>query len=134
MPSTSKLTGNPCTEVASLDRYELSATLVSIDPDGTERPVALGQTAIGLDAGNHKVALRFDAGYVKLTTLEGAFALRSLQLFSQGRNSLLQRHERGLDLRFPTVNSGELVGLREITPAVQLLIDNGEFDLTKTKK
>jgi hypothetical protein len=121
-------------EVASLDRYELTATLVSVDPDGAERPVALGQTAIGLDAGNHRLALRFDAGYVKLTTLEGSFALRGLQLFSQGRNCLLQRHQRGLDLRFPIVSSAELVALKEITPAVQLLIDNGEFDLTKPKQ
>jgi len=118
-------------EVASFDRYEVSAVLAHQDPDGTERPVALAQSAAGYDEGTHTLTLHFDAGHVRLTGYEGAFVLRSLALFSQGRNALYHRLGRGLELHTAAVKVPELAPLAKMTPAVQQMIADGEFELTK---
>lgn len=118
-------------DVASADRYEVSATLVSIGSDGLEHPVAIAQTAEGVTEGRHTFTLHFDAGFVKLTTLEGAFEVRGLQLYSQTRNALYQRHQKGLGLAFPAVRSADLLPLLNPPATVQQLIEDGEFDLRK---
>jgi hypothetical protein len=118
-------------ETAAADRYELSATLVAPMPDGTERPVAEAQTTATLAEGKHTVTLRFDAGYVALTKLEGAFVVRGLRLYSLGTNALYHRLGRGLDLRFASVKTTELLPLKEISPAIDQMVMDGEFDLVK---
>lgn len=116
-------------EAASGDRYEVSATLVATSADGTERPVAETQTTMTLGEGKHKVTLRFDAGHIALTKLDGTYSLRNLRLYSLGTNALYHRLGRGLDVKFPAVRVADLMPLREVTPAIEQMMQDGEFDL-----
>lgn len=111
------------------DRYEVSGTLAATTADNLERPVAEAQVTDLLSPGRHTLTLRFDAGHVSLTKLGGRLALRGLQLFSLGTNTLYHRLAKGLDIRFPAVRVAELVSPREITPAIEHMMRNGEFDL-----
>jgi hypothetical protein len=111
-------------ESASLDRLELSATLAAKAPDGEEHPVAVAHVGAGLDAGSHKLTLRFDAGHAKLTRLDGTYLVRNVKLFSLGTNTLFHR---------VAFHPGQIQGIRrdalaapkQITPAMQQMIDDG---------
>lgn len=116
-------------EVASLDRYEVSATLAGRAADQTERRVGEAQTALALDAGRHVVTLRFDAGFVQLTRLEGSFSLRNLTLFSQGTNTLYHRVGYGMGAISPKLRHAQLAQPRELPPMVQQMIEDRAFDL-----
>ena len=115
-------------ESQSLDRYEVSGALVATDARGVERPVAQAQVTDQLAAGSHTLTLRFDAGHVGLSRLDGSYALRDLQLFSLGTNTLYHRLGRGLELSMPAVRVGELAAA-EMTPALQNMVEAGEFNL-----
>ncbi|HEX2569515.1 MAG TPA: hypothetical protein VH877_08140 [Polyangia bacterium] len=117
-------------ESEALDRYEISGTLAATTPDSLERPVAEAQVTDLLAPGQHTLTLRFDAGHVSLTKLGGRFALRGLQLFSLGTNTLYHRLAKGLDIRFPALRVADLAAPREITPAIEHMMRAGEFDLT----
>lgn len=111
------------------DRYEISGTLAATTADNLERPVADAQVTDLLPPGRHTLTLRFEAGHVSLTKLGGRLALRGLQLFSLGTNTLYHRLAKGLDIRFPAVRVAELAAPREITPAIDNMMKNGDFDL-----
>ena len=83
-----------------------------------------------LAPGTSVLTLRFDAGHVALSRLDGSYALRGLQLFSLGTNTLYHRLGRGLELRMPTVRADEL-STPELTPALQNMVDAGEFNLVQ---
>lgn len=112
----------------ALDRYELSGTLVATDAEGVERPVAEAQVVDQLGAGSHTLTLRFEAGHTGLSGLGGSYALRGLQLYSLGTNTLYHRLTGGLDIRFPEVGLPELVAPR-MTPAIRSMVQAGEFDI-----
>lgn len=114
-------------EVASTDRYEVTG-LVAATHKGKLRRVCAAQTSEVLEPGERTLTLRFDAGLVKLTRLQGNFHLEQLQLFSQGRAELLHRIPQGLSaIRTPKVKSAELVEVRERTPAIDEMIAQGLF-------
>jgi hypothetical protein len=118
-------------EAATTDRFEINGMLAVQMNDGTERPLVLSQTADTLGAGTHTITLHFDAGYLGLAKLEGPVNLRTLSLFSQGTKATLQRHLRGLDIKLPTLQVSKLAPMKQVTPAVNELIQSGGFDLTK---
>lgn len=78
-------------DVKSFDRLELAGTLAALGADGKEHPVAYAWAGQGLGDGKKTLTLSFDAGYVKLTHLEGPYVLRNLKLFSLGTNTLFMR-------------------------------------------
>ncbi|HZI09858.1 MAG TPA: hypothetical protein VE153_05645, partial [Myxococcus sp.] len=82
----------------ALDRYEVTGTLVATDPKGVERPVAEAQVTDQLGAGTHMLTLRFEAGHAGLSRLDGSYALRGLQLYSLGTNTLYHRLSGGLGI------------------------------------
>jgi len=118
-------------EAATKDRFEVNGMLAVQMNDGTERPLVLSQTAETFAAGTHTLTLRFEAGYLGLSKLEGPVHLRTLSLFSQGTKATLQRHLRGLEIKLPTLAVAKLAPLKVVTPAVDELIQSGGFDLTK---
>jgi hypothetical protein len=111
-------------ESKSLDRLEISGTLAAVGADGAEHPVALAFTGAGWDAGTHKVTLRFDAGYVKLTHLEGPYVVRNLKVFSLGTNALFQRVGSGFNT---VVNAPRLdqMAMPVMTPALEHMVTEG---------
>ncbi|TNE85232.1 MAG: hypothetical protein EP330_26245 [Deltaproteobacteria bacterium] len=111
-------------EVASLDRYELSGTLVYVDAEGLEHLVARAQTAAGLDAGTHELALSFDAGHIGLAGVEGPFELRDVTLFSQGRYALFSRVQDGMGVEIGPVDLSELATAAS-TPALDRQNERG---------
>jgi hypothetical protein len=115
-------------ESQTLDRYEVTGQLVATDAKGVERSVAEAQVTDQLGAGSHVLTLRFDAGHVGLSKLGGTYALRGLQLYSLGTNTLYHRLNRSLDVRFPAVRVEELVA-PEMTPAIETMMRTGEFKL-----
>jgi hypothetical protein len=115
-------------ESQALDRYEVTGTLVATDAQGVERPVAEAQVTDQLGAGTHTLTLRFEAGHAGLSKLDGSYALRGLQLYSLGTNTLYHRLARGLDIRFPAVRAAELAAA-ELTPAIENMVREGEFNL-----
>lgn len=118
-------------DVASGDRYEVAAALAAPASDGTERVVVSAQSAEFLDAGRHTVKLRFDAGMAGLSKMDGPYSLRGLHLYSQGRRTMLHHLARGLDLKSSPITVSQLAPLTNMTPAIDELIQNGDFDLTK---
>jgi hypothetical protein len=112
----------------ALDRYEVTGTLVATDPKGVERPVAEAQVTDQLGAGTHTLTLRFEAGHAGLSKLDGSYALRGLQLYSLGTNTLYHRLSGGLGIRFPAVRVSELAEAK-VTPAIENLLREGEFNL-----
>jgi hypothetical protein len=117
-------------ESQAVDRYEVTGTLVATDAQGVERPVAEAQVTDQLGAGSHTLTLRFEAGHAALSRLDGTYALRGLQLYSLGTNTLYHRLGKGLDLRFPAVRASELAA-SERTPGIEHMLQAGEFDLGK---
>jgi hypothetical protein len=117
-------------ESQTLDRYEVTGTLVATDSLGVERPVAEAQVTDELKAGSNVLTLRFDAGHVGLSKLGGTYALRGLQLYSLGTNTLYHRLNRGLEVRFPAVRVEELAA-PEMTPAIETMVRQGAFELGK---
>ena len=115
-------------ESQSLDRYEVTGSLVAMDPKGVERPVAEAQVTDQLGAGTHTLTLRFEAGHAGLSKLDGSYALRGLRLFSLGTNSLYHRLAKGLEVRFPAVRVSELAA-PELTPGIESMVREGEFNL-----
>jgi hypothetical protein len=115
-------------ESASLDRYEVTASLVATDPKGVERPVAEAQVTDQLGAGTHTLTLRFEAGHAGLSKLDGSYALRGLRLFSLGTNTLYHRLGKGMEVRFPAVRAAELAA-SELTPGIESMVREGEFNL-----
>jgi hypothetical protein len=79
-------------------------------------------------AGSHVLTLRFDTGHVRLSKLGGTYALRELQLYSLGTNTLYHRLNPSPDVRFPAVRVKELVA-PEVTPAIETMMRSGEFNL-----
>jgi hypothetical protein len=118
-------------DVASGDRYEVSAALAAAAPDGTERVVVAAQTAEFLDAGRHTITLRFDAGMAGLAKMDGPYTLRGLDLYSQGRRTMLHHLARGLDLKTAKIALPQLAPITKPTPAIEELDKLGDFDLTK---
>ena len=116
-------------EAASTDRFEVSAVIAAPGPDGSERPVAEAQTAQVLSAGIHTITLHFAGGDLSFAKLEGPFVVRKLQLFSQGSFVMLHRIGYAFDLKLPEFKLAELAPPLAIRPAVQEMIDRGEFDL-----
>jgi hypothetical protein len=117
-------------ESQALDRYEVTGTLVATDGQGTERPVAEAQVTDQLASGSHVLTLRFDAGHAGLSKLGGAYALRGLQLYSLGTNTLYHRLNRGLEVHFPAVRVEELAA-PQMTPAIEAMQREGAFTLGK---
>ena len=117
-------------DAASTDRFEVSAIIAAPGPDGTERPIAEAQTAQVLSAGIHTITLHFAGGDLSFAKLEGPFVVRKLQLFSQGSFVMLHRIGYAFDLAVPEVKLAELAAPTVIRPAVQEMIDRGEFDLS----
>jgi len=115
-------------ESQGLDRYEVTGTLVATDGKGVERPVAEAQVTDQLGAGSHVLTLRFDAGHAGLSKLGGTYALRGLQLYSLGTNTLYHRLSRGLEVRFPAVRVDELAA-PEMTPALETMLREGAFNV-----
>jgi len=115
-------------ESQGLDRYEVTGTLVATDGKGVERTVAEAQVTDQLGAGSHVLTLRFDAGHVGLAKLGGTYALRGLQLYSLGTNTLYHRLNRGLDVRFPAVRVDELAA-PQMTPAIETMLREGAFNV-----
>ena len=114
----------------SLDRYEVTGTLVALDAKGVERPVAEAQVTDQFGAGTHTVTLRFEAGHAGLSQLEGSYALRGLQLYSLGTNTLYHRLTTGLGVRFPAVRLNELAA-PQMTPAIESMLQAGEFNFAQ---
>lgn len=115
-------------ESQAVDRYEVTGTLVATDAQGVERPVAEAQVTDQLGAGTHTLTLRFEAGHAALSQLDGSYALRGLQLYSLGTNTLYHRLTKGMELRFPAVRASELAA-SEKTPGIEHMLRAGEFDL-----
>lgn len=115
-------------ESQGLDRYEVTGTLVATDGKGVERTVAEAQVTDQLRAGSHVLTLRFDAGHAGLSRLGGTYALRGLQLYSLGTNTLYHRLTRGLEVRFPAVRVDELAA-PEVTPAIETMMREGAFNV-----
>jgi hypothetical protein len=110
---------------ASLDRYEVSGMLTALGADGSEHEVAGAQVGLALDAGQTVVTLRFDAGHVRLTRLDGVLALRNLTLFSMGTNTLLQRVSSGFNVMTPSIPRADLAQPSVTTPAIDEMIAEG---------
>jgi hypothetical protein len=110
---------------ASLDRYEVSGTLTAIGADGAEHEVAGAQVGLALDAGQAVATLRFDAGQVRLTRLDGVLALRNVTLFSNGTNTLLQRVSSGFNVMTPSIARAEMARATVTTPAIDEMIAEG---------
>jgi hypothetical protein len=55
-------------------------------------------------------------------------ALRGLQLYSLGTNTLYHRLNRGLDVRFPAVRVEELAA-PQLTPALETMMREGAFNV-----
>ncbi|WP_224245006.1 DUF4785 family protein [Hyalangium gracile] len=117
-------------ESQGLDRYEVTGTLVATDKKGVERTVAEAQVTDQLGSGSHVLTLRFDAGHAGLSRLGGSYALRGLQLYSLGTNTLYHRLNRGLEVRFPAVRVDELAA-PEMTPAIEMMLNAGAFNVTE---
>jgi hypothetical protein len=83
-----------------------------------------------LSAGIHTITLHFAGGDLSFAKLEGPFVVRKLQLFSQGSFVMLHRIGYAFDLRLPELKLADLAAPLAIRPAVQEMIDRGEFDLT----
>lgn len=115
-------------ESQALDRYEVTGTLVATDGKGVERAVAEAQVTDQLGAGTHVLTLRFDAGHAGLSKLGGTYALRGLQLYSLGTNTLYHRLSRGLEVRFPAVRVEELAA-PQLTPAIETMMLEGAFNV-----
>jgi hypothetical protein len=115
-------------ESQGLDRYEVTGTLVAADGKGVERAVAEAQVTDQLGAGSHVLTLRFDAGHAGLAKLGGTYALRGLQLYSLGTNTLYHRLNRGHEVRFPAVRVEELAA-PQMTPALETMLREGAFNV-----
>jgi len=115
-------------ESQGVDRYEVTGTLVATDAKGVERAVAEAQVTDQLAAGSHVLTLRFDAGHAGMAKLGGSYALRGLQLYSLGTNTLYHRLNRGLEVRFPAVRVEELAA-PQMTPALEMMMREGAFNV-----
>jgi hypothetical protein len=115
-------------ESTSMDRLEVSGMLAAVGADKKEHAVASAFTGAGFDAGTHTVTLRFDAGHIKLTKLEGAYALRNLRVYSLGTDSLYQQiavHPT----RFEGIKRDMLAGPKELTPQIKGLLESGALSV-----
>ena len=103
---------------------------MATDRKGVERAVAEAQVTDQLGAGSHVLTLRFDAGHAGMAKLGGTYALRGLQLYSLGTNTLYHRLTRGLEVRFPAVRVEELAA-PQMTPALETMMREGAFNVTE---
>lgn len=120
-------------ESQARDRYEVTGTLVAMDRRGlerVERPVAEAQVTDQLGEGSHTLTLRFDAGHVGLSGLDGTYTLRGLRLYSLGNNALYHRLGKGLEVRMPAVSPSEFAA-PELTPALEQMMQAGDFSLAR---
>ncbi len=112
-------------EAASTDRFEVSALLTVLGPDGFEHPVAEAQTAENLEPGTHTVTLSFDAGWAQLAGADGVLHVRKLTLYSQGQQVILHRADDGFDLAFAPVKHDQLKPLAEVPGGAKAMLDLG---------
>lgn len=115
-------------ESTGMDRLEVSGMLAAVGADKKEHAVASAFTGAGFGAGMHTVTLRFDAGHIKLTRLEGAYSLRNLRVYSLGTDSLYQQvavHPA----RFEGIKRDMLVGPKEMTPQIKGLLEAGMLSI-----
>jgi hypothetical protein len=80
---------------------------------------------VTIEPGTHVVTLRFDAGLIRLTRMEGPFELRNLELYSLGTNTLFQRSGYGMDVRTDALRVEQMTQLAELPPAVEGMMDEG---------
>lgn len=112
-------------DCSSLDRLELSAQLATKGSDGLDHAAAVAFTGAGYDVGGHTLTLHFDAGYAKLTHLEGEYTIRNLKLFSIGTNTLFQRIGEVPSVHFSGVKTYDMASLKVYPAAVEQLIQDG---------
>lgn len=105
-------------ESKATDRYEVSAMLTATGADGKEHPLVRAQTADLVAPGTGKLTLRFDAGYARLTGLEGDYQVRDLMLYSQGVDAPMQRMLTGPNVRFTGVRLADLAAPAHLPPRV----------------
>jgi hypothetical protein len=105
-------------ESKATDRYEVSALLTTVGGDGQEHPLVRAETADVLDPGTSTLTLHFDAGFARLTGLEGDYLVRDVMLYSQGVNAPMQRTLAGNGQRFPSVRIADLAPAAELPPRV----------------
>jgi hypothetical protein len=112
-------------EASSADRFEITALLTVLGPDGFEHPVAEAQTAENLDVGTHTMTLSFDAGWAQLAKAEGVLHVRKLSLYSQGQQVLLHRADDGFSLAFESVAVADLKPLDTVPPGAKAMLNLG---------
>jgi len=84
-------------EAATASRYQVAGVLFGTARDGKQYPVAIGQSAAWLEAGNGTLDLRFDAASLANVRGIGApWELRDLRLVNQADLGLLERRSIAL--------------------------------------
>ena len=85
-------------EAIAASRYQVSAVLHGRAADGSQRPVAIAQSAAWLEAGSRFIELAFDASSLAAGGLGPPWELRDLRLVNQADLGLIERRERALVL------------------------------------
>jgi hypothetical protein len=112
-------------ESLALDRLGLRGTLVRVDADGNERPIAEAQTGQVAQAGPSVITLHFAAKDLVLAAMDGPYRLRDLSLVSYAYSTTQHRLGRGLELVTPAFAASELRVPETFSPAVQELLNLG---------
>jgi hypothetical protein len=112
-------------ESLALDRVGLRGTLVHVDADGTERPIAEAQTGQVVQTGQSVITLHFAAKDLVLAQLDGPYLLRDLSLVSYAYSTTQHRLGRGLELTTPAFAASELRLPDTFSPAVQEILNLG---------
>ena len=78
-------------DVAVAGRYEVRAILFGTNAEGKLQPLAIGNTANWMEAGQGALAMTFDRKVISDSGLRAPFAVKDLRLIHQNRMSLLHR-------------------------------------------
>lgn len=78
-------------QVGSAGRYEVRGILFGSDENGKLQPIALGNSAQWLEAGQGSLDLSFDRALIDKSGLRAPFFVRDLRLINQSEMSLIHR-------------------------------------------
>lgn len=87
-------------EVGVPGRYEVRGVLMGTNSKGALQPIAMGHSAIWLDAGLGKISLSYEAHLLEDSKLSAPYMVKDLRLIHQNRMSLQAQYENGFRFSF----------------------------------
>lgn len=82
-------------EAGVAGRYEVRGILMGTDEAGALQPLAMGHSAVWLEAGEGDITLSYDAHLIEESGLQAPFKVQDLRLIHQNRMGLVQHQRNG---------------------------------------